>query len=989
MRPVNEHGRLIGVAAAALLGLSGLAAPAMAQTDRGFAGVRLPIQAAEGRIDLSGRAGWLWKTGSTHRVLLRTDVRVELGGDVFLCDEASLWIEPLGGDEYQVFAVFRNVRADAGTIAVRAETLPVRGVVRAKEPVRVRVDARFDGPPEAKDAGYPFFLSSGRLFASRVLGESQPGEAAIVRDGVPTPPPASAEVPASPVVREADLDTPRPVFRPDGVFSFSVGDRIVIEGGNEGRRSTITATGGIVMQYQEPATGRAVEMKAERAVVFLKGDAPLDRTLARLSADEVDGVYLEGGVLGGDENWTVRSPRVYLDVASGRALMLEAVFWTTDQRSGMPVYVRADAVRQESERVFSADRARLANSSFAEPDVYIGVRKLRVELQEARGDRPERVRVEGKSVTLNALGLPVLWLPGFEGDPEAFPLRRITIGDSNRTGGVIGTRWNLESLLGYDWPGAEVDLIVDYYSERGFAFGLDSEWDTGRRKGGLFAYLLPSDNGTDLLSPGTEIGRDGDSRGMFWIKDLWRVRDAWTVVAEGSHISDEAFIPAFFPELGSDTEDFRNRLVLERAGERTHFAAELSGSTNDFIASEHLLQSQGYRTERLPEARLFVGQRELLDEVLPGVLSYGFEARAGSLRMRFSEKTAGEYGFTTNSLADDAFGTLPGESAGDILRALGYTEEAITRFDTRHEVVATLSAGPLRITPFVVGRATMYDDSFDAFSPQETDETRLWGAAGVTFSTTLQKVDNDAESRAFDIHRVRHIIEPSLTFWAADTNITNDELPVYDDEVEDLLAGTMIRAAVDQTWQTKRGGAGRWRDVDVLKLRTEYVWSSDRAGNSPIPRWYDARPELSNPGEFIGASGIWRPTEVVAIAGEAVYDLDASHLARGSGGILLQHRPNFVTSYEMRRIEALDATYAAFAANYRLTEKYGVNTSVTYNFNEDDFQDFTALVLRRFQAGTLGVSIGYNNIRGETSFGFTFRPGGQPGGLEIDPTFGG
>ncbi|MEM9374534.1 MAG: hypothetical protein AAGA55_12905, partial [Planctomycetota bacterium] len=535
----------------------------------------------------------LWKTGSTHRVYLETDVRVVLGGDEFVADGVSLWLEPLGGGTYQVFGVFRGVRADQGSINVRAETLPVRGVVRA-DAVRVRVDARFDGPPgEASDA-YAFHRAAQDVFATRVLGTEREMGLVGVRDpnstAVPT---GDANEPTDAAeVRETVIDTgPKPVFTPEGVFSFSVGDRIVIEGGEPGQRASVTATGGIVMQYNEFGTGRAVEMKAERAVVFLKSEAPLDRTLGRLTADEVEGVYLEGGVIGGDERWTVRSPKVYLDVDRGRALMLDAVFWTTDRRTGMPIYVRADAVRQESQRVFSAEKARLANTAFFEPDVFIGVKRLQVELESTRDAETGNARLTARNVTLNALGVPILWLPGFEGDADSFPLRRLQVSDSGRTGGLIETRWNVPALFGWDWPGVEMDLLLDYYTERGVGIGLDGRWNTPSHRGGLFAYLLPSDDGRDLLNAGTRINRDGETRGIFAGQDLWNIRENWTLVTEASYISDEAFVPAFYPELGSNTEDFRNRLRLERQTGTTQFTAEVSGSEADFIASEHLLQS--------------------------------------------------------------------------------------------------------------------------------------------------------------------------------------------------------------------------------------------------------------------------------------------------------------------------------------------------------------------------------------------------------------
>ena len=40
----------------------------------------------------------------------------------------------------------------------------------------------------------------------------------------------------------------------------------------------------------------------------------------------------------------------------------------------------------------------------------------------------------------------------------------------------------------------------------------------------------------------------------------------------------------------------------------------------------------------------------------------------------------------------------------------------MTRFDTRHEVEMPLAAGPVHITPFIVGRFTGYNDDFQEFS---------------------------------------------------------------------------------------------------------------------------------------------------------------------------------------------------------------------------------------------------------------------------------
>jgi len=978
-----------------LLVLGGLSHAASAQgssTPTSLHSVRLPIEPVDGEIQIDARAGWIWMEGPTHRIVLERSVDVILGGHRFRAQRANLWLSPLDdAGLYQVYGVFDDLIAPDGSMSLTGDELPVRGVIRTSQPVSMRVDARFDHPPARKTEMDDFVVRTNRVFAERVLGIAPPAGEARANpadifasitdpDNVTTNPVAQEP----PVVRE-------PVFRPSGIFSLSIGERVVAQGSEGEHPGTISATGGVVVQYQDPATRQTLDVKAERMVVFLK-PGNLSETLGRLKADQVEGIYLEGGVLAGNAEWTARAPKMYLDVARGRALMLDAVFWTIDEKTGMPLYVRADAVRQESRNEFSASHARIANTAFYEPDFTIGVREIRVTLEDRASDDPtpgQRVLVQGKSVTLNAGPVPIFWLPGFKGELDAFPLRQVQIGDSNRTGLAIRTRWNLFSLLSIEPPpGMRADLQLDYYGERGPAIGLNSTWSNGSHTGSLFSYLMPDDNGTDITARGRRIERDGETRGVLLAKDLWRVSDVWTVASRLNYISDEVFIPAFYDQIGRTRRDFDTSVQLERKEDTNYLAFEVKSHLNDFIAAEHLLQSPGYVVDKIPEARFVSMLSDPLSETYPGIFTYQFEARAGVMRLGFSEVQARELGYTTASLADAAFGTLPTESLGDVFRGMGLDESPVTRLDTRHELIADIKAGQLNITPFLVGRVTSYDNDYAAFSPSQTDELRTWGGGGVTLSTSIQKVDNNAESVFFDVHRIRHIIEPSLTVWYADSNYDVGDTPVFDDDVENLIHGTMIRAAIDQTWQTKRGGAGRWRDADLLKIRTEYIWSDDEAGTSVIPEFYPSRPELSNPGEYVGVSAIWQPTEVLGIAGEMVYNLDTDATARASIGAIVQHRPGFLTSVEYREIDAIEARYASVTARYTLTDKYSLRSIATYNFARKDFQSFNTEVLRRFQIGTLGVRISYNNIRSETSFGFVFRPVGTDGGMELDDEFG-
>lgn len=995
------------------------------EVDHSFDSINFPIEAIAGQIDLNARGGWIWKEGETHRIVLDHDVDVTLAQHRFLAASANIWLRKVSSNpgsnssRYQVYAIFEDMRSADGTITLKAKQFPVRGVIEVNDPISMKLAARFDEPPKSSSDVGDFVSRTNELFAQRVLGTSTPEEtqaaarpwstrqvqehaeqssatAAQVqdRDHAPVSPSQNGVQQATQADRTTGAEPNGPIFHPNGVFSVSIGGRIVIDGATSRKGSVITADGGVTIQYQDPASQQWLDFKAERVVIYTQGDEPITG-VSRLGTNQIEGIYLEGGVFAGDDQWSIRSPRMYLDVARNRALMLDAVFWTTDQKSAMPLYVRAQSIRQTADDEFVAKKARISNTAFFEPDMTIGVSDITVSLEptdneQTTGNTRPNVTVEGKSVTLNAGGLPILWLPGFKGDPSSFPLRQISIGDSNRSGAAIRTRWNALSLLKIDdVPGLRVDLDLDYYSERGAAFGVTANWNARNHRGGLFSYLLANDDGTDVLSTGRRLERDGEHRGIFALHDVWEFTNAWTLVTELSYISDEAFVPALFDELGREREAFRTRLQLERLSDRTYLALEASAPINDFIAVEHQLQSPGYQVSKVPEARFVSLSKDLLPDYDPGLLTYSFEARVGVLRLNFSEVNAREYGFTTDTLADDAFGTTANSSLGDKFRALGLDESAVTRLDTRHELRARFDLGPINVVPFVAGRATAYDNSFDAFSPSQTDEVRYWGGGGVTLSTTIQKINNNAESRFFDVHRMRHIVEPSITVWGGDSNFDVTDTPIYDDDVEGLLKGTAVRAAVDQTWQTKRGGIGRWRDVDLFKLRTEYVWTSDRAGQSQIPDYYSARPELSNPGEYFGVSAVWQTTEVLAFAGEMVYDLEADRTARASIGAIIEHRPGFTTSIEYREVQPLDATFARLAARYRLSDKYEVDTSVNYNFDLGDFQTFNAQLLRRFQIGSLGATVSYNNIRGETSLGFVFRPSGSRGDIPIDSSWGG
>ncbi len=777
-----------------------------------------------------------------------------------------------------------------------------------------------------------------------------------------------------------------PIFASGGTIALSPRDVRFVSGPDE---NAIIASGGVSLQYLSPNDGRVLQMTAQRAVIFLD-PGEIQQSLS-MGADSVRGIYLEGDVAASDGTSTLRAPRVFYDLRANKAVLLDAVFWVYDEQRALPLYVRAKEIRQESTTQWRADDAKFTTSALMDPELALGASAVTITRRDVEtprdeidsDDPPQRTTsnyVEAEGITLRGMDVPVFWWPTYSGDPEQRLIRDIRLQNSSENGFSVLTSLDAKALLGINQPDLRADLLLDFYSGRGLGLGTRLRWNREGSRGGLLAYGLPSDDGSDLLPPGTKKEQDGDFRGILLGDQRWKLDEKWTMTADLAYISDETFVDSFFPDLGRTRTEFNNRLLARRLDENTVLSVETSGTFNDFIASQWLLQSRGYSVTKLPEVFYARQADDLLPETAPGLVSWTSEYRVGRYALALDEITASERGYTFDAISQRAFGIGPGESIGAKLRAGGYTEDPLYRLDTRQELSLQTEAGPVKIQPFAVGRFTGYDNNFEEFSPEEDDELRTWGAAGVRLSSTFQRVYDEAAAPILDIHRLRHIIEPNATLWAAGTNIDSSDLPIYDDGVESLVDGPMARFGLTQVFQTQRGGPGRWRSVDLLTLRTDiYVAAEEAERQSSIGRWIDFRPELSSPGDFFVADAALRMTDATSLTGAWVQDLEEGDTALTSVGLMIRQFPGFSTSVDLRRLGEQDSTYLLFGASYELTQTYGLAFGTDYDLENSELQNTAIEIRRRFATVMLGIGINRNEITGETSFGFSIQPFGARG----------
>jgi hypothetical protein len=977
-------------------------------TGQTFANVRLPLAPSAGKIEFRGIKAWSWtdadpaSSATCRRLFLEGDVHVQLGVYDFDASKAVVWLEPIGtgpkgGPLWQAFVYLDRVSMpmDNVGVAMSSDSLPVQGVIEL--------------PIDDKGASTGIALKADRVTRERAIDPLvDEGERALAQRllRILAPPPALGAVPpddllargeliptlrgtpTSPPIDRNEIETAEkslgpasrdePIFAKSGTFSFSAGHLEVISGTDD---NSIVLSGRVSIQYWDRAKDRTLQLSSERAVVFLDPGPIKDMDAAHLDAGKVRGVYLEGDVVASDGRFNLRSPRIFYSVREGRAIVLDAVFWTYDERKGLPLYVRAKTISQESATEFRATSARLTNTAFFEPDFSIGASSVTITRRPSdKGD--ERLYVDARDITLRAGNIPFFYWPIARGEANQPPLKDLRFENSNGSGAAIKTTWNTVTLLGGKASREfQSDLMLDDYLDRGFAAGTNTRWYGENNAGNLFVYGLADDRGKDVTPTGYKKQRDGEVRGVITGEHRAQLDDHWTLFAEGSYISDPTFIDGFFSPLASARREYTSSLEARRLENNTAFTANIQGSFNHFIPNQYLLQSPGYGVEKLPE---FTYQRfadNVLDEY-PGLLTYSSEYRATYMRMRMDRIPAQDRGFLSPFQSQSAFGILPGQSIADALKAQGLSESPVGRADTRHELDMPLAAGPVNITPFVAARGTAYTQDFHEYAPENDDKGRLWGSIGATASTEVQRVYNDTHSRLLDLNRVRHIIRPSASFWYAGATMKSEDLPVYDPEVESLQTGAVWRLALDQTFQTQRGGPGRWRSVDVLTWNTELVLpSGDTDKTSTIGHYYDARPEYSALGDnFIHTDATWQASEILGFTGDLVYDFRTSQLARSVIGVTLQHTPDFNTYAELRSIGALDETFANFGVSYQITSKYSISSEASYNMDKGEIQTINAEFRRRFPNVVLGVGISYNNITAQTSFGFVLQPLGVGNG---------
>ncbi len=610
----------------------------------------------------------------------------------------------------------------------------------------------------------------------------------------------------------------------------------------------------------------------------------------------------------------IRAEALLLDLAAGRSVARKARIRFPAFPGEVPLVADAERVRFEYARGGAEDKvaceeARIGTCSYGHPHYHVGAARLEITgsigrraLRESPG--PEWVTASG--LTLTALGVPLLWLPGAEWNLDwDSPIREMDAGRSRAYGPFVRTLLGVSLREGDEGepgkpPGrrraGEAGARVEVFGERGGGGGLEGRWQGHGEGRDAFG-----DRPRTLLLDGLAVAwRDrGDPREEDAPPGLWPVEDhdRWRSQGRAEVRAPDAVRVAGEWHALSDRNvlrEFAEDVLKERKDPETY--AEAAVTLGPLLAEE-LLRVRGNdfqtQTEYLPRGRVLLAAFPLLE-----FGSLQLEGEGASLRRSFDEATS----------------RRPYDAR---------------RGDGTATAVLPLLRGPVVLAPFAFARWTGWSRSMTGSGAGSEDVDRVAEGVGVRARTDVHRV-YDLGSGV----RVRHVITPEVDYRNV-FRVTGDPADLLAfDAVEAVREEDRLTARLRTTLEAAGPlGSGPPREILLLEAEGDW-WFRPRRDHGDEPAG-DIRGEARvSPagGLSLYARGVYRPPERAVVSWEA-------------GAVWRNLLPGVSVGVSSRNVRDLVHTTAATAA-VRMSDRWAASAAVRYDFERGRPEE-TRVTLRR------------------------------------------
>jgi len=741
-----------------------------------------------------------------------------------------------------------------------------------------------------------------------------------------------------------------------------------------------TVIGRIYVWQKQDEAGRLLELQADDAVVFYtrgKVDKESEQSTSEgvLAGGSIQSIYMSGDVIITEGSRTIRAAEIYYDFINKKAVVIDSVLRTFDERRGIPIYVRAAKLRQESANKFSAQDVVVTSSEFCKPQISLTaddaeITDTTVVDEEAGKASDKSFEAQMRDVRLKVEDTTVFYWPKMTSDGERpdVPFERIHVGNSGVWGTSVETEWFLSRLLGLREPkGTKSTFDLDYYSKRGVGAGAEIEYEREDYFGRVLGYII-DDHGEDRLGridSREDLEPPRELRGRFQVQHRQFLPYNWQLTTEVSYLSDKHFLESYYrDEFGTGTRQ-ETLVHLKRLEDNWAISILGKGRINNF-------------TDELEELPSF------------------------------------EYHRTGESLFGDTFTLYSDTGISRLRQRIGnenffaVNEDEFTFVSHRTELDLPLRFDAVKVVPYVAGTFG-YDDRsgftrslVDGSNSGSFGERDIWiGEGGVRAGTEFWKVCPAVRSRLWDVNGLRHIISPEVTavvFTESDSVVEQHD---------------MVNLALSQKLQTKRGPADKQRTVDWMRLDTEITFvrdseSAEDSGpdrfvwNQPmVPLRVFSAPQIFNDDiqstggltrvemfgprrNYFGFDYIWRVSDTFAVLSDGFYDMQSGIVQQYNIGIARLVWPNlsyYIGSRYLRNVNVLNeegSNAFVFAATYEIDPRYTVIFAQQYDFDYGANMRSDITLIRRYHRLFYGLTFSADESLDEQAIVFSIWPQGVP-----------
>jgi hypothetical protein len=657
----------------------------------------------------------------------------------------------------------------------------------------------------------------------------------------------------------------------------------------------------------------------------------------RLAAE----AYFEGHVQLIVGHRILQCSQLFYDFQREQALAINTKLRTHSKARGVPVYYYAKEMRQLAKNLFVGTNAWMTTCEFAHPHYKMGGTKLTLtdlsteapatEEPSQAGARPEerRIRFVGDNVQTRVRGLPLTYWPRLAGDltESETALRSIRIENRSNRGTGLVTQWHLMKLLGIEKepPGFDFYLNADFWSERGPALGVESDYLRKDFYGEFLSYYL-HDAGKDSVGS-SDIEPNSTNRGRV----LWRHRQylpqGWELTLEFSKITDKNFLNEFFEKEDETGKGQETVLYLKKQEHEQAVTLLASARLNDWYTRTEYYPQLGYNV---------IGRSFLKDH-----LTYFQDSELSAARYRPSEQSAAR-------------------SSDSTLLA-----------DTIHEVDLPLKWGPVNVVPFAEGRLSYFGEVLD----RSGSEWRLAGKEGARAATQAWRTYDGVESEFWDLHRLRHINIFDVSAYVAQVSVPSRELIPFDV----TEAGTPVVQGVDGTgvvelgWrqrlQTKRGPPNKPQNVDWLTMDLEATFYNNRESPGIAP---DGKRAYNHLDHLV----TWQVTDSATVWTDTNYNTDDGTLDLFAVGTTITHSPRLSYTIAHHYIPDGHSALTSVSFEYRINEKWQVHVLQQYDFDRQENAQSDFLLIRRMHRWIMRLRLKVDPGQDENFVGIELQPVG-------------